>query len=149
MPRTPAIAIFDIGKTNKKIFLFDKSYNIIHEDSFRLPETKDEDGFPCEDLRALETWIRKSFEQVSSLDEIEIDAVNFSGYGASFVHLDWDNKPVTHLYNYLKPFPESIQQDFYRKYGGAKIFAQKTASPILGSLNSGLQLLRLRMEKRR
>ena len=147
MPRTPAIAIFDIGKTNKKIFLFDKSYNIIHEDSFRLPETKDEDGFPCEDLRALETWIRKSFEQVSSLDEIEIEAVNFSGYGASFVHLDWDNNPVTPLYNYLKPFPESIQQDFYKKYRGAKIFAQKTASPILGSLNSGLQLLRLRMEK--
>ncbi|HCL83114.1 MAG TPA: carbohydrate kinase, partial [Chitinophagaceae bacterium] len=50
MPSTPVIAILDVGKTNKKLFLFDALYNIIWEDSRTLAETKDEDGYPCEDL---------------------------------------------------------------------------------------------------
>lgn len=46
----PAIAIIDIGKTNKKFFLLDEQYKIIFEESVQLPEAKDEDGFPCEDV---------------------------------------------------------------------------------------------------
>ena len=147
MSRIPSIAIYDIGKTNKKVFLFDESYRIIWEDSTQLEETTDEDGFPCEDLKALENWIRKSFDLASSLDGVEIRALNFSGYGASFVNLGKDNRPITPLYNYLKPFPQAIEQSFYSKYGGPEKFARVTASPRLGNLNSGLQLLRLRMEK--
>ena len=50
----PVIAIFDVGKTNKKLFLFDESYRIVFEKSARFAETLDEDGFPCEDLERLE-----------------------------------------------------------------------------------------------
>jgi sugar (pentulose or hexulose) kinase len=54
---------------------------------------------------------------------------------------------VTPLYNYLKPFPEGLQQQLYEKYGGEEMFSLTTASPVLGSLNSGLQLYRLKIEK--
>ena len=40
------IAVFDIGKTNKKIFLFDKNFNIVFENSVRFEEIVDDDGFP-------------------------------------------------------------------------------------------------------
>ncbi|WP_246229511.1 hypothetical protein [Mucilaginibacter humi] len=32
----PVIAVFDVGKTNKKLFLFDESYNIVFERSASL-----------------------------------------------------------------------------------------------------------------
>ncbi len=57
MSVTPVIAIFDIGKTNKKLFLFDEAYQIIWEKSETLTGTVDEDGDPCEDLDALSTFV--------------------------------------------------------------------------------------------
>ena len=42
MKQTPAIAIFDIGKTNKKMFVFDPQYRVLLEKSIQLGETTDE-----------------------------------------------------------------------------------------------------------
>ena len=53
MTKIPVIVIFDVGKTNKKLFLFDQQYNMVHEESKKFVEIKDEDAFPCEDLQAL------------------------------------------------------------------------------------------------
>ena len=53
MTKKSVILIFDIGKTNKKILLFDEHYRLVYEDSVRLQEITDEDGFPCEDIDAL------------------------------------------------------------------------------------------------
>ncbi len=143
----PVIAIFDIGKTNKKIFLFDEHYRIVFEKTSRFAETADEDGFPCEDLESLQQFIFDSLTEITGLKEFKIKAVNFSGYGASFVLLDENGKPVTPLYNYLKPYPEELLKEFYAEYGSKEKFSLQTASPALASLNSGLQLYRLRKEK--
>src|SRR5436305_3568758 len=93
------VAIFDAGKTNKKLFLFDEQYNIVHEESTRFEEIKDEDGFPCEDVQALTNWVREKFQQILIDDNYELRAVNFSAYGASLVHVDEENKPVLPIYN--------------------------------------------------
>lgn len=144
MNTTPVIAIFDIGKTNKKVFLFDQQYNILHEKSESFAETTDEDGDPCEDLQLLTKWIRKSLHEVSLIEEIDLRAVNFSAYGASFVHIDREGIPIAPLYNYLKPYPEPLKKQFYEKYGSEIVFSMHTASPVLGNLNSGLQLYRIK-----
>lgn len=143
----PVIAIFDVGKTNKKIFLFDEDYRIVYERSARFLETEDEDGFPCENLESLRQSVFDSLKEVSRLKQFEVKAVNFSAYGASFVYLDEDGKALTPLYNYLKPYPEDLSREFYAEYGGEEQFASETASPALGSLNSGLQLYRLKKEQ--
>jgi len=143
----PVIAIFDVGKTNKKIFLFDEDYHIVYERSARFLETEDEDGFPCENLESLRQSVLDSLKEVSGLKQFEVKAVNFSAYGASFVYLDEDGKTLTPLYNYLKPYPENLSKAFYAEYGGEEKFSSETASPALGSLNSGLQLYRLKKEQ--
>ena len=43
MARTPVIAVFDVGKTNKKLFLFDENYRIVEEQSQRFEEMTDEE----------------------------------------------------------------------------------------------------------
>src|SRR5262249_18548462 len=138
MPKIPVIAIFDVGKTNEKVLLFDRQYNIVYEESKKLNEIKDEDGFACEDVNELTNWIRQSFEKLLKDERFDIVAINFSAYGASFVYLDDDGKVMLPLYNYLKPYPKSLQDQFYKTYGGESIVAKQTASPVLGSLNSGM-----------
>ena len=147
MEKCPVIAIFDIGKTNKKLLLFDEQYKVVHEETTQLKEIEDEDGFPCEDVFALTEWIRNIFSQIQNDSRFEIKAVNFSGYGASFVYLDEKKNIIPPLYNYLKPYSQSLQKKFYDDYGGESLFSKITASPILGNLNSGMQLYRLKYEK--
>lgn len=140
------VAIFDIGKTNKKAFLFNESYQIVWEDSATLIETVDEDGFPCEDIVALKNWVLNCWNNMQLQTEYVLKAVNFSSYGASFVYVDADGNPLTPLYNYLKPYSENLKAKFYNKYKGEEKFALKTASPPLGNLNSGMQIYRLKNE---
>jgi L-fuculokinase len=147
MPK-PVIAIFDVGKTNKKIFLIDEQYNIVFEQTAKFIETIDEDGDPCENLDSLRISIFESLHFVQQLAEFEIKAINFSSYGASFVYVDDCGVALTPLYNYLKPYPKSLQDQFYSNYGGEELLAKQTASPVLGSLNSGLQFYRLKHENK-
>lgn len=147
MQPTPVIAIFDVGKTNKKLFLFDQDYNIVFEKSARFAETVDEDDFPCENLESLRLSVFDSLMEIFRKPEFEIKAINFSTYGASFVYLDESGRPLAPLYNYLKPYPEELKEKFYTTYGGEEEFSSCTASPVLGSLNSGMQLYRIKYEK--
>lgn len=145
--KIPVCAVLDIGKTNKKLFLFDETYKIVLEKSGQFPETTDEDGDPCEDVALLTSWVSESLEEVLSLEEYDVKAINFSTYGASLVHVDENGAPVAPLYNYLKPYPEALKKQFYDTYGGEQEFTRKTASPILGSLNSAMIIYRLKYEK--
>lgn len=144
MTPIPVIAIFDVGKTNKKLFLFDEHYHIVFEKTLQFEETVDEDGDACENLAALTAWGRNSIKDLIELGQFDIKALNFSAYGASFVHIDETGKPVTPLYNYLKPYPEDLKKQFYNNYGGEIPVSMITASPVLGNLNSGMQLYRLK-----
>lgn len=146
MHATPVILIFDIGKTNKKLLLFDENYTVVYESIEQFNEIKDEDGFEGEDLIQLKNWMLNSFAEIMQNKAFEIKAINFSGYGASFVLLDNKNEEITPLYNYLKPLNKTLQENFYAQYGGPQLLAKETASPILGNLNSGMQLYRIKKE---
>ncbi|WP_129715787.1 FGGY-family carbohydrate kinase [Pedobacter sp. SYP-B3415] len=146
MPK-PVIAIFDVGKTNKKLFLFDEDYQLVYERSARFIEVTDEDGEPCENLDSLRLSVFDSLREIGRLRDFDVRAVNFSTYGASLVYIDEDGRPLTPLYNYLKTYPEVLKQKFYEDYGGEEQFATETASPVLGSLNSGMQIYRLKHEQ--
>ena len=132
------ILIFDIGKTNKKCYLFDAEFQIIEQEQTVFPEIKDEDGFVCDDVEKLTNWILEKFAYYKEYHAIT--AVNFSAYGASFVHLDKENNILTSLYNYLKPFDKQLEKKFFENYGPVEKFESETASPYMGFLNSGLQL---------
>ncbi len=54
MSAIPVIAVFDVGKTNKKLFLFDEDYKIVFERTHKFKETVDEDGDACENLDELD-----------------------------------------------------------------------------------------------
>ncbi len=139
--RMKVMAVFDIGKTNKKVFLWNELYQIVFERQQNFNEIPDEDGFLGEDLPAVRLWMLQTFAEINSLPDYQICALNFSGYGATVVFVDEKGHAVSPLYNYLKAFPEGLFP--YSNYGGEDEFARATASPILGNLNSGLQAFRV------
>lgn len=148
MNKIKAIAIFDIGKTNKKILLFDEHHKVVYLKEEKFKTTLDEDGFECDDISLIEKWIKSSLSKLVKSNIYDIIAVNFSSYGASLVFLDNEGKRLTPLYNYLKNISPSIRNTLFEKYGGKAEFCRKTASPSFGNfLNSGIQILWLKKER--
>ena len=143
----PVIAIFDVGKTNKKLFLFNEAYEIVYETAINTQEMVDEDDFPCDNIDELNKWLIDSLKNTGLDKRFVIKALNFSGYGASFVLVDAEGNPIAPLYNYLKSFPDELLDSFYNCYGGKKEFSKIAASPVLGNLNSGMQLYYLKHQK--
>lgn len=145
--KTKVIAIFDIGKTNKKLLLFNQDLHVVYQDEQKFPEIKDDDGFECDDIDKIERWIFDSLDKVIENPEYEIKGLNFTTYGATLMYLDGNGQRLTPVYNYLKPMLEGFVEPLYEKYGGMTEFCRKTASPALGMLNSGLQALWLKKTK--
>lgn len=145
--KTIVIAIFDIGKTNKKLLLFNQDLQVVYQDEQKFPEIKDDDGFEGDDIEKIERWINESLHKVSENPEYKIKALNFTTYGATLMYIGKDGKRLTPVYNYLKPMQDGIVEPLYEKYGGVAEFSRKTASPALGMLNSGLQALWLKKIK--
>jgi L-fuculokinase len=139
--------IFDIGKTAKKVLLFDARFQVIEEKVEHFGEITDEDGFPSEDLRKVSTWVKEMVDHYLADNRFEITHVNFSAYGASLVHLDESDELVGSFYNYLKPFSERCKQDFLAANNSDGKLLSTTSSPWLGMLNSGLQLFWMKKEK--
>ena len=134
------VAIFDIGKTNKKLLLFDKNFELVFKNSIRFDETVDDDNYPCDDINAIENWIKDEIKKIQEEGIYTIKAINFSTHGATLVYLDKDGNRITPLYNYLKPLDHVDFNDFYNRFGGVAEFSRKTASPAYGMLNTGLQI---------
>ena len=141
------IAVIDIGKTNKKILLFDESFEIVYRNATRFEEVLDEDGFACDDIASIESWIQSEIKRIQEEGVYKIKAINFSTHGASLIYLDKNGRRITPLYNYLKPLNLEDYRELYEAYGGQEEFSRKTASPAYGMLNTGMQILKLQREK--
>lgn len=141
------IAIFDIGKTNKKILLFNHELRLVSEKEEKFPLISDDNGFECDDIEMIEKWIRRTITELIHSDLYDLTAVNFTTYGATLAYLDANGRRLTPVYNYLKPIPDEIPAGLYKRYGGRDEFCRRTASPALGMLNSGLQMLWLKKTK--
>ncbi|NJB83490.1 FGGY family carbohydrate kinase [Wenyingzhuangia aestuarii] len=141
------IAVIDIGKTNKKILLFNEEFEVVYRNATRFDEISDEDNYPCDDIESIENWIQSEIKRIQEEGEYCVKAINFSTHGASLIYLDKNGERITPLYNYLKPLNLEEYNELYDLYGGKEEFSRKTASPAYGMLNTGLQILKLQKEK--
>ena len=141
------IAVIDIGKTNKKVFLFDKNFHVVFTDYIRFKEIYDDDNYPCDDIESIEQWIQDQIKRIQQMDEFKIKAINFTTHGATLVYLNKKGERVTPVYNYLKPLDVKDFEFLYTANEGVEEFSRKTASPSYGMLNTGIQMLSIKYKK--
>ncbi|MGQ1783669.1 FGGY-family carbohydrate kinase [Saccharicrinis sp. GN24d3] len=149
MSATKVIAVFDIGKTNKKILLFDQNLKVAYQHEQKFETSVDEDGFECDDIKLIQDWMVDTLSSIIDEGKFDIQGINFSTYGASLAFLNKEGELLTPIYNYLKEVNSDIQETLFSKHGGVNEFCRQTASPALGLLlNSGIQTLWLKKEKK-
>ena len=109
------VAVIDIGKTNKKLCIFDEKLQLRHEVAASFPAQSGKYGLLYEDSNAIWSWYR---QQLKSLyQQYPYKAIAVTTHGATYALLDaaWGIKSP--IVAYESPLDDQQQQqldaDFY------------------------------------
>ena len=79
------IAVFDIGKTNKKLLIYDAGLNIIAIEKTKIKEYSHE-GLNHDNIPEIEQWMLRCLKDKSS--KFNIRVLSVSAHGATFTGVD-------------------------------------------------------------
>ena len=132
------LAVFDVGKTNKKFTVFDSELNPVYSTSTRIEEKKKGD-IVYDDVEKISTWIFSVLD--SALKKYDLGSVVFTTFGATVVLLDRENNLAFPVVSYNQEIEPSLREKFFKEFGSPEELYVRTGTPPLGQLlNVGLQL---------
>jgi len=139
-----AIAVIDIGMTNKKVAIYSRGLELldIRKKNF---EPLMVDDLESHDLEGMEAWFFATLKSFSS--DYEIGAIVVCTHGATFVCADAAGKPVLPcLYYTYEPGPK-FQDRFYALAGDPDQLQASTGTPNLSALINSAKGLFLAKER--
>jgi sugar (pentulose or hexulose) kinase len=125
------IAVLDIGKTNKKILIYDQNLNIIDQKKQIIPEIV-LDGIPREDIGAIKDWFKRNLSFYAK--RFKIKSISISSHGATFVGLDETGQIPIPVISYTHDPGDAFQERFFSRFGHRDQLQRATATPHLGAL---------------
>lgn len=120
------IAVLDIGKTNKKILIFDADLSIVEEKFRRFPEIE-ENGMLLDDVEGLKAWILETLTQLARTYNIRV--ISTSAHGATYSILDDDMNSIIPQVAYNTDPGDDFHQEFYESCGDPIDLQKTTATP--------------------
>ncbi|MCL2244802.1 MAG: FGGY family carbohydrate kinase [Treponema sp.] len=126
-----AIAVIDIGMTNKKVAVYDDLLRLL-DSQYRDFEPCLKNGLPCHDLDAMEEWFINVLKTFA--DKYPIQAIAVSTHGATFVCIGNDGKAAVPCVLYTYEPGENFHKRFYERYGEADDLQASTGTPAFKAL---------------
>ncbi len=120
------IAVFDIGKTNKKFVLFDSALKPLMIRRCSIGTKPSPDGFDLEDVEGIETWMMEELRSASR--EVPIRVISISTHGASVVCVGEDGTPSVPPVAYTNEVPEELHREFFQRFGSPDKLQEQTAT---------------------
>ena len=129
------IAVFDVGKTNKKLLIFDRELNILDSAYASVPEI-DQDGVLREDMTAIQDWYLQQLKRYAAA--FPIRAISVSAHGATCAAVKGDGSLATPVVSYTTEIDEAFNDAFYNTVGDYRSLQEITGTPRFdGLLNVG------------
>ena len=120
------IAVLDIGKTNKKILIYDQDLKLLEEQFIRIPEIE-KDQVLYDDVKGLKSWILSTFSALSSIYNIKV--ISTSAHGATYSLVDEEGNSVVPQVAYNTDPGEYFHRQFYERCGDAVALQKLTGTP--------------------
>ena len=129
------IAVIDVGKTNKKVIVFDQALHIV-DSSFAEFSESVEDGIHLENIAGMTAWFKKTLAGFAA--KYRIEAISVTTHGATVLCLDAAGQLAVPPVAYTTEADEGFRQEFYRVFGAREQLQQTTGTAEVGSLiNTG------------
>ncbi|MFW5694060.1 MAG: FGGY-family carbohydrate kinase [Alkalispirochaeta sp.] len=135
---TDAIAVFDVGKTNKKIMIFDGNLRLLDR-RYRHFESEVVDGIELEPIDAVKEWLFATLKELSA--EYTITSMAVTTHGASVVTLDDAGRPACPVVSYTHTPEDGFHDRFYAAVGSRDELQRKTATAEIKPLVNPGKLL--------
>ncbi len=120
------IAVIDVGKTNKKILIYDQLLKLVDEKTVRIPEIED-GGVLFDDIEKLKIWILNTLSAFANKYKIKI--ISTSAHGATYVLTDENGNNVVPQVAYNTDPGDDLHKDFYKLCGDPVELQKSTATP--------------------
>ncbi|MBD3239640.1 MAG: carbohydrate kinase [Chitinivibrionales bacterium] len=132
------IAVVDVGKTNKKVLIFDQRLQLV-DSAYQGFEEYVEDSVHLEDLEGMTAWILNQLKTFAATYRIGV--ISVTTHGATLVCVDRDNNVAVPPVAYTTDPGEQFQERFYAQCGDPTQLQQRTATPRFSLLlNAGKTL---------
>jgi L-fuculokinase len=129
------IAVIDLGKTRKKLSVYDRDLSLLFTESVSIP-VREIDGFLADDVEAMWDWLVGVLNGISG--EYNIKVISTASFGATFVCLDANGKLAFPVTSYTNEPPAALKVGFYREFGSKEVLGGVTGSPVYDiALNAG------------
>lgn len=131
MPQPSTLCVIDIGKTNKKVLLFDENLSII-DSAYRSFDDYEQDGVRYEDVENAFAWIKQQIAEFAT--QHRISAVSITTHGATAMGVDADGALAFPPVAYTTEAGDAFDEEFHRKFGSREALQEETATAEVGSL---------------
>jgi sugar (pentulose or hexulose) kinase len=126
-----AIAVIDIGMTNKKLAIYDDALRQL-DAKYRSFDPALVDGLQCHDLAAMEEWFLDGLAQAAK--RFPVKAIAVSTHGATFVCVGSDGKPALPCVYYTHEPGKDFHRRFYERFGSPVELQAKTGTPAFEAM---------------
>jgi sugar (pentulose or hexulose) kinase len=132
-----AIAVIDIGMTNKKVAVYDDALRQL-DAKYRVFEplmVRGESGggaFPANDLEGMEAWFLERLAEAAK--KFPVRAIAVTTHGANFVCLGKNGRPALPCVFYTHEPGRDFQRRFYERFGAAVDLQERTGTPALEAM---------------
>ena len=120
------IAVFDIGKTNKKLLIYDPGLNILKIEKVKIEEFSD-GHFRHDNIREIERWIIESLKK--NAPEYNIKAISISAHGATFTCIDEHGNLAIPELSYTTDPGDAFHNLFFEEMGSRESLQDETCTP--------------------
>jgi len=126
-----AIAVIDIGMTNKKVAVYDDSLREL-DARYRVFDPVIVNNIECHDLEAMEEWFIKEIKSLA--EKYPVKVISVATHGATFVCVGKDGKAVIPCAYYTHEPGEIFHKRFYERFGEKNDLQVRTGTPAFKAL---------------
>jgi L-fuculokinase len=132
------IAVFDIGKTNKKLLIYDENLKLIDTAREHFPEYTEGD-VNFEPVEEMTEWYLERLSDFSGTYNIR--AISVATQGATAVCVDKEGNITVPTIAYTTEPGEDFHHRFYKRFGGVEKIHRTTATVPMGDFLNIAQLI--------
>jgi sugar (pentulose or hexulose) kinase len=132
------IAVIDVGKTNKKILVFDSKLKIA-DSAYKSFDEYVEDGVHYESVEAASKWMMDQLAVFSK--KYRIKALSITTHGATVMCIDRDGNLALPPVAYTTDAGPEFDTEFHKEFGSQEVLQKETGTARIGSMINEAKIL--------
>jgi len=128
-----ALAVFDVGKTNKKLLIYDSDLTLL-DSTYEQFDAVESGDLLVESTDEAFAWLQGALSKAAA--EHDIGCISVAAHGAACACLDASGGLILPVLSYTFDPGDEFHREFYREFTDPKTLQRQTSTPDMPGLGS-------------